>query len=163
MGSALPYFAGALYITDVTDWEVSSEVYHAAPGHSVALGKGAMKTRACIAKDVLSAQTLKMAATRRVTNAGMNKLTDLLIPGVPLHKRIKHNLLVQSGDGRRQEPDMLDVRNQICLITPFVHRLSCEGLSASSFSSPYLRLRSALLTVARCSINLCPLSGRLDR
>ena len=54
----------------------------------MALGRGALKTGVRIANDVLSGQSIKKAAKRRVTDAGKNLSSGLLTPGVRPCKRI---------------------------------------------------------------------------
>ena len=64
---------------------------------AVALGKGALKTGVRIADDVLSGQSIKRAAKRRVTDTGKTMLRGLLIPGVRSRKRIKHTSAKKVG------------------------------------------------------------------
>ena len=70
---------------------------------AVALGKGMLKTGVRIADDVLSGQSKKHAAKRRVTDSGKNMLRDLLIPGVRPHKRIKHTSVKKGGTTATRE------------------------------------------------------------
>ena len=89
---ALPYFAGAQYqwghgLGSLFGGLLRSAMPFIKRG-AVALGNGASKTGVCIA-DVLSGQSIKKAAKRRVTDAGKSLMRGLLTPGVRPRKRIK--------------------------------------------------------------------------
>ena len=64
---------------------------------AVALGKGALKTGVRIADDVLSGQSIKSAAKRRVMDTSKTMLRDFFIPGVRPRKRIKHTSAKKGG------------------------------------------------------------------
>ena len=84
-GGALPYFAGAPYQRHGLGSLFGGLLRSAMPlikRGAVALGKGTLKTGVRIADDVLSGQSIKRAAKRRVTDTGKTMLRDLLIPGV---------------------------------------------------------------------------------
>ena len=70
---------------------------------AVALGKKALKTCAHITNAVLSGQNITMAAKHRVADAGKNMLSDLLTPGVPPCKRIKHTVVTKYSREKEDE------------------------------------------------------------
>ena len=67
-GGALPYFAGAPYQRGYGLCSLFGGLL--LKRGAVALGKGALKTGVRIADDVLSGQSIKRAAKRRVTDTG---------------------------------------------------------------------------------------------
>ena len=92
-GGALPYFAGAQYQRGHGLGSLYGDMLRSAmpliKRGAVALGRGALKTGVRIADDVMSGQSIKKAAKRRVTDAGRNLMRGLLAPGVRPRKRIK--------------------------------------------------------------------------
>ena len=104
----------------------------------MALGKGALKTGVRIADDVLSGQSIKRAAKRRVTDTGKTMLRDLLIPGVRPRKRIKHTSAkkgVITATRQRKRQTFKKVKPTYSTTTTtttmaFVHRQSCEGVKS---------------------------------
>ena len=92
-GGALPYFAGAQYQRSHGLGSLFGGLLRSAmpliKRGAVALGRGALKTGVRIADDVMSGQSIKKAAKRRVTDAGRNLMRGLLAPGVRPRKRIK--------------------------------------------------------------------------
>ena len=98
---ALPYFAGAPYQRGHGLGSLFGGLLRSAmpliKRGAVALGKGALKTGLRIADDVLSGQSIKRAAKRRVTDTGKTMLRDLLIPGVRPRKRIKDTSAKKEG------------------------------------------------------------------
>ena len=96
-GGALLYFAGAPYQRGHGLGSLFGGLLRSAmpliKRGAVALGKGALKTGVRIADDVLSGQSIKRAAKRRLKTM----LRDLLIPGVRPHKRIKHTFAKKGG------------------------------------------------------------------
>ena len=100
-GGALPYFAGAPYkqghgLSNLFGGLLRSVMPLIRRG-AMNLGKGALKTGVRIADDVLSGQSIKRAAKRRVTDTGKTMLRDLLIPGVRPRKLIKHTSAKKGG------------------------------------------------------------------
>ena len=91
-GGVLPYFAGAPYQRGHGLGSLFGGLQRSAmpliKRGAVALGKGALKTGVRIADAVLSGQSIKRAAKRRVTDTGKTMLRDILIPGVRPRKRI---------------------------------------------------------------------------
>ena len=100
-GGALPYFAGAPYQRGHGLGSLFGGLLRSAmpliKRGAVALGKGALKTGVRIADYVLSGQSIKRAAKRRVTDTGKTMLRDILIPGVRSRKRIKHTSTKKGG------------------------------------------------------------------
>ena len=99
---ALSYFAGAPYqrghgLGSLFEGLLRSAMPLIKRG-AVALGKGALKTGVRIADDVLSGQSIKRAAKRRVTDSGKTMmLRDILIHGVRPRKRIKKTSAKKGG------------------------------------------------------------------
>ena len=79
-GGALPNFAGAPYQRGHGLGSLFGGLLRSAmpliKRGAVALGKGALKTGVRIADDVLSGQSIKRAAKRRVTDTGKTMLRD---------------------------------------------------------------------------------------
>ena len=108
-GGALPYFAGTQYQRGHGLGSMFGGLLRSAmpliKRGAVALGKGALKTGVRIADDVMSGQSIKKAAKRRVTDACRSLMRGLLVPGVRPRKRIKRAPLrkgVTSATRRRK-------------------------------------------------------------
>ena len=101
-GGALPYFTGAPYQRGHGLGSLFGGLLRSAlpliKRGAVALGRGALKTGVRIADDVLSGQSIKKAAKRRVTHAGRSMLRGLVIPGVRPRKRIKRAPAKKGGN-----------------------------------------------------------------
>ena len=87
-GGALPYFAGAPYQRGHGLGSLFGGLLRSAMP-LIKRGAVALKTGVRITDDVMSGQSIKKAAKRRVTDAGRSMLRGLVMPGVRPRKRIK--------------------------------------------------------------------------